>query len=311
MPDAEIRDGGRIVAAVKLKREVLEGVRQQMDLHTLVSRWAKTSLFTDNAREAAKLKKRIKALLRRKYFPAAEYSGRKSAGPILESLGRDPNPVLKGPALRFLSKYKSANLKWFDAELQTGLDTMSGEIKAAFARAQRDGIARKTLLEQMTTAGREEMAALKKKRSLLAKANRSLAKAESTGKLNLIHEARKARTKARAAVNRVTTALGRFEKKVQGAARDAVRREAQRSQLSAYRASGYTVFTWVAVNGSVACPDCSSLHGETRQLSGWRGMQPGDGHTRCGDSCMCELVPENFTRDNEKITGPVNPYLGF
>lgn len=310
MPDTdEIRSKARIVAAVRLKREVLEGVIRQTDLHALVAKYARVSLFTDNQAQAVRLREQIKSAMRKKYFPAAEASGYKSAGPVLESLGKPGNPSLSGPSLRFLTKYKKANLRWFAAEIETGFKTLSGEVQAAFARAQRDGIGRRTLLKQLTDSTKEEMAALAKKRRLLARVNREYAKAESTGKLRLIREARKARAKARAAVNRVTTALGRFENKVQGAARDAVRREAQRAQLAAYRQSGYRVYTWVTVNGSAACPDCSSLHGETRSIRDWHGMQPGDGHTYCGDSCMCELAPEDFCRDNEQITGPINPYL--
>jgi len=310
VPDTEeIRTKARIVAAVKLKREVLEGVRQQQDIVSLVSRYARESLFRHDDREVAKLKKRIKTLMRRKYFPAAEHSGRKSAGPVLESLGRNPTPHLAGSAKRFLSSYKSANLKWFLAKMEVAGGELSGEIKAEFARSARDSIARKTMVERMTAAAREEMAELKIKRAALVKAQKALAEAESTGKISLIRQARKARTKARSAVNRVASPLARFENKVQAAARDTIRRQAQRSQLAMYRQTGYAMYSWVAVNGSMACPDCLDLHGETRSISAWRGMQPGDGHTRCGSSCMCELVPDEFTRDNEQVTGPINPYL--
>ena len=306
---SETRTGARIVAAVKLKREVLEGVQQQQDIVSIAARYAKSSLFTDDKRQAEKLKKRLKSLMRRKYFPLADRSGRKSAAPILSSLGKTPYPDLTGESLGFMSKYKSANLKWFLTKMDTASETMRGEIKAAIIRAARDGISKKDLVRSMTDAAREEMAAMKSRRALLAKANRALAKAESKGDIKLIKAARRARAKARAAVNRVESPLARFENKVQAAARDSVRREAQRSQLSAYKQSGYKAYTWVAVNGAVACPDCAALHGETRSLDGWAGRQPGDGHTVCGDSCMCELVPESFTDGNEQIAGPINPYL--
>jgi len=299
----------RIIAAVKLKREVLEGVRMQEDLLAVITKYARASLFTNSKRTTAKMRRDIKRLMRQIYYPEADRAGRASAAPILESLGKPPTPRLTGPSLRFLSTYRRKNVAWFMAEVDTGLATLSGETQAALARAARDSIAQRTVVQQLTLSYQEEMAAQKIKRAALEKANRALAKAESTGDLRAIKAARDARTKARSAVNNVKPSMGRFETKVQGAARDSIRREEQRAQQAAYRQSGYTEFTWVAVNGSVACPDCIDLHGETRMIRAWNGEMPGDGHTVCLSSCVCELVPSAFTKDNEQITGPVNPYL--
>ena len=64
-----------------------------------------------------------------------------------------------------------------------------------------------TCTPKMTVAASEEMSVVKLKHAALVKAQRALAKAESKGEITLIREARRARAKARAAVNRVEGSL--------------------------------------------------------------------------------------------------------
>lgn len=49
---------------------------------------------------------------------------------------------------------------------------------------------------------------------------------------------------------------------------------------------------WVAIFVNT-CEDCINLSGEVKTLAGWRsdGHWPGNGHTRCGANCKCQLVP--------------------
>ena len=35
---------------------------------------------------------------------------------------------------------------------------------------------------------------------------------------------------------------------------------------------------------------------------------PGDGHTYCGDSCMCQFIPVEYAEGNESLKQPVNPF---
>ena len=303
----------RIVAAVRMKRKVLEGVDQQADIIDILNTYVRRTIFARPDKETAKIKRDLIALMRQRYLKRADESGRRSAAPILDRVGGEAAVAkgarLSGVPLRFLSGYRQANIKWFAQEIEAGTKLLSSELKAELARAARDSVSRADMITDVIDSYKAELRQTKKARKALTKANKALANAEATGDLKAVKAARAARRKAKSAAHNVKTAMGRLETRVQGAARDAVRRETQRAQLATYRQAGYTVYTWVSVNGSESCPSCIDLHGQTRPLKAWHGNQPGDGHTYCLSSCMCELVPEEFTVDNESIKEPVNPYL--
>ncbi len=303
----------RIIAAVRLKRKVLEGVNQQSDILDILDAFTRKVLFARPGPETERLKEELVLLMRKKYFPLADESGRKSAIPILDRIGGaeavQSASRLSGDSLRFLSGYRQKNIAWFTQEVNTGTTALSSELKAEIARASRDGVSRARMVDDVIGSYKAELKQIRKARKRFAEANKFVANAEATGDIKAIKLAHKERTLAHAGTRRVTTAMGRLENKVQGDARDAVRREAQRAQLASYKQAGFRVYTWVAVNGSIACPDCTSLHGETRSIALWHGNMPGDGHTVCLDSCVCELVPNEFTVDNKSIAGPVNPFL--
>ena len=302
----------KIIAAVRLKRKVLEGVGMQDDINVLLQDFVRKVLFARPGPETERLKRELVDQMRKRYLPEAVVSGRKSAVPILERLGDETvkqASKLTGPALKFLSGYTQKNIAWFTQEVNTGTVALSSELKAELARATRDGVSRRRMISRVIDSYKAELKQIRRARKRLAEANKAVANAEATGDLKAIRAAKKIRNQARSATTRVKTAMGRLETKVQGAARDAVRREAQRAQFASYKQAGYRTYTWVAVNGSEACPDCSALHGETRSEQQWHGNMPGDGHTVCGDSCMCELVPDEFAKGNKSIEGPVNPYL--
>ncbi len=301
-----------IIAAVNLKARVLAGVEQQQDIDNLLLSYVKLSLFEKPGPKTTQMRRDLVELMRTKYFPRADLSGRKSAVPILDAIGGaeavEAGSTLTGSNLTFLASYRQKNTEWFANIVDSGTKELSGELRAEIVRAQRDGIAQARMRRDVINSYDAELKALKGKRRILADANRNMAKAEASANAARIKAADKVRTNAQAGVRRVSTAMGRLENKVQGAARDAVRREAQRAELASFRQAGFQTFTWVAVNGSLACPDCESLHGDTRGFAQWHGNQPGDGHTVCDSSCVCELVPnELMVKDN--ITGPVNPFL--
>ena len=303
----------QIVAAVRLKRKVLEGVNMQSDVLDILTAYTRQVMFTRPGPETTRMRNELIRLMRAKYFPIAEESGHKSAVPVLDKIGGEAavesaSPITGTPA-RVFSAYRTNNTRWFAEEVNAGTSALSSELRAEIARASRDGIAQAQMRTDVINSYKAELKAIKAKRKILRAANIDVANAEATGDLKAIKAAKKEVAKAKAATRRVSTAMGRLENKVQGAARDAVRRETQQAQFASYRQAGYHTFTWVAVGGSLACPDCDALHNDTRSVREWQGQMPGDGHTVCLDSCICELVPDQFIDKEKPITGPVNPYL--
>ncbi|GAF85284.1 unnamed protein product, partial [marine sediment metagenome] len=98
---------------------------------------------------------------------------------------------------------------------------------------------------------------------------------------------------------------GRFATQVAGHSRNAIRQTAQRSQFRHFTDAGFATFSWVAVNGIDACPDCGDRHGEVHDEQGWWGDGPGDGGTLCGAACMCGLVPESYVAANQSLESPL------
>ena len=303
----------RIVAAVRLKRKLMEGVSMQGDILATIQKYTRKLLFAHPGRETDRLKRELVKLVTKQYFKDAVKSGRKSAVPILDRIGGielvESVGKLSGVPLRVLSTFNTRNTKWFAQEVTTNTAALSSELKAELARAARDGVAKRDMVDRVTKAYQAELKQIKKARKHLSAANKAVANAEATGDIKAIRAAKKARSQAASATRKVKTAMGRLENNVQGVARDAVRRDMQEAQLASYRQAGFRVFSWVTVNGSLGCPDCIALHGTTHTYQEWQGQGPGDGQTVCLDSCMCELVPEQFTENNKSIEGPVNPYL--
>jgi hypothetical protein len=303
----------QIVSAINLKARVREGTSMQLDIVDLLVDATKKVLFSKPGIKTEEIKRDIMRLMRSEYLPQARKSGRKSAIPVLDSVGGEEAVQrasrLSGVPKSVLSAYSRNNANWLVQEINTGTVALSSELKAELARGARDGVNRRQLITDWVNANKAELKQQKKVRKRLSDANKAVAKAESSGDLKAIKAAKNEARKAKAATQRVSTAMGRLEKKVQGEARDAVRREQQQAQLASYKQAGYRVYTWVAVGGSLACPDCEALHNETRKLGDWSGSMPGDGHTVCLDSCICELVPQEFVTEEKPITDPVNPYL--
>lgn len=302
-----------IVAAVRLKRKVMEGVNMQSDVLDILKAYTRQVLFVRPGPETTKIRNEFIRLMRAKYFPIAEESGHKSAVPILDSIGGqaaiDSATPVAGTPLRVFSRYTTHNTIWFAEQVNSGTLALSAEMRSEIARASRDGIAQARMRTNVINSYNAELKSLTAKRKVLRQANIAVANAEATGDIKAIRAAKAIRAKSMSSVRNVSTAMGRMENKVQSAARDAVRRQLQQAQFASYRQAGYTVFTWVTVGGSESCPDCNALHGETRSVQDWHGQEPGDGHTVCMGSCICEFVPEQFINKKLPITGPVNPYL--
>lgn len=301
----------QIVAAVRAQREVIEGVGQQDALTELISQYATRSLYLNPDAETEDLRQAIVGRLAKEYLPEAQRAGMNAASSILDGIGGSDlvrkGSQLRGGALADFKRYHRSNLAALEAELDKETGGLSAEIKAAFARAERDGVARKQLIEDLVASDRAELERLATvRREEIRPASKALAQAEAEGNERQIADARDALKQAKAKIRTTKSFLARFETAVQGRARDAVRRECQQAQFSAFKQAGFATgaFAWVAINGPDACPQCVALHGTKKTAAQWRGQMPGDGQTYCGAACECQLVPEEFLASNP-VAGPV------
>jgi len=305
----------RILQSVAIERELIEGAAQQSELHRAIAKFARSALYRKPEATLDRARKDIVRVVR-KYLAEADRVGIRSAQPVLDGLGiTERGSVLRGPVLDDFRRYKRRNLRAFAAQLRKETGGLSGDIEARFLEAARDGQARKGLVDQLVAADKKAVAELDAAYKAQAQAAEELKNAERAaaraGKRSQskakrrVREARKAVRKARAKVSGARSFLANFEKAVQRDAVDVVRREAQNAQFSAYRQAGFREFSWVAVNGTDACPDCSRLHGTKKKASEWKGRGPGQGQTVCGASCMCCLVPLEYTIGNESLARPL------
>ena len=310
----------RILTAVAIQRDIVSGAEVQTDLHDLIASYARLSLYRRPGPTVERLRKKILRKTVRKYFPLARDAGVESANPILERLGdaklTTKGQFRRGPILRGLRQDQRRNLEHLRAVLKRETGTLKAEIEVAFARAQRDGVARKNLVRALVEADKGEMKRIATVREEIARtgnrleaAERRLGKASNRKQRRArrdLKQAKAAYRKANAKMRTAKTFFARFETKVQGEIRDATRREMQEAQYAAFRERGYRTFTWVAVNGTDACPDCSGRHGITQSEREWKrqGM-PGDGATVCGASCMCMMVPAEYVKGNPSLATPL------
>ena len=292
-----------ILHAVARLRKTIAVVGPADDLHGLVAKYAR-AIIGQRRGAAEKLRQDIVELLAKRWLPDARKAGVESAAPILRALGDAVSP---GQAIRSLRRYSRANLDVLQLAIERETGGLSLDIQAAFARARRDGVARRELIDNLLKADRAERAEIEAVRQAIAdsaaatkQAEQKLAKSSKRGAVRArrdLKERQRDEAKARAGLGKVETMLGRFETAVLGEIRDSVRRECQRAQLEAFKEAGYTeTYVWVSVNGPVSCPQCIERHGKAQGLAEWEtdGL-PGDGATYCGESCMCQLVPEEYS----------------
>jgi len=312
----------RILAAAAIQRDLISGTGAQGDLNSLINRFAGASLYHRTPEVIGKLRRQIFRLLAKEYLPYARAIGSASAKPILDALGGEElvakGATLRGPVLRGMKKFTKRNMMAFRAELNKELGTLSGEVEAGFARAYRDGVARKKLIGDLITSDRGELKRLAQVRreitqtgNKLKQAERKLFKASKRKAARAkrgVRDARKAHTKAKAKIRTTKSFYARFETKVQGHTRDAIKREGHRAEQAAFEEAGYgpsTIKVWITVNGSDSCPSCSARHGTEKKGSEWQGDGPGDGGTFCGESCDCHLTPKAYTEDNQSLIKPL------
>ena len=310
-----------IRAAVAVQRELIEGVEVRDRLGDLIARFATANLYRRADVVIDRLRTDVLRVVAKDFLPYAEKVGKASAKPILDAMGgkalTEAGSALRGPVLREFQRYSKGNLLSFRAALDKEAQGLSGEIEAAFARAYRDKVARSQLIGDLVAADRAELEAIAKARVRMDEAAERIADAEKRlgrdSRRGLkdaradLAKGRKDYRQAKAAATHPRTFFARFEKAVQGHNRDAIRRECQRAQFSAFQQATATVtFVWVTVNGSDSCPSCIDRHGMELTEAKWRqeGM-PGDGHTYCLESCMCQLVPAGYAVGNSKLAEPV------
>ena len=306
-----------IRATVAAKRSLLAGSGLQDDIWEEVIEFANAAFYRDPKRIDAAARAVQKRVVR-EWLPKAQATGKEASKPILEAMGQGVRgEVLKGIALSRMQKYHRVNVRAFATSLRAAAGSLRGDIEAAFARAERDGVAERSLMDAMVDADRAEMEQLRIARGKvqatgdkLADTERRLAKAGKRSQpkaKRAYRDAKKQHSAAKRSVKATKSMLARFETRVQGEARDAVRREAHAAQMAHYRQALPKVrnYTWVTVNGADACPSCDGRHGTTQTLSEWNGDGPGDGGTYCGDSCMCALVPADYAASNQGLKEPI------
>ena len=137
----------KIKAQAAILRPVNDPGEIQEELRTLIARFAKATLYTNTGLEVSKLRTEIVKQMARKYMPFANAVGRSSAEPVLRALGGtqlvDKGNAVRGVVLRQLKLRSSRTLLAFRAELKREVGALSGEVEASFARALRDGRAKK------------------------------------------------------------------------------------------------------------------------------------------------------------------------
>ena len=309
----------KIYASIARRRDLIEGRKMQGDLHNLISRYAQARLYRETGKIVEDMGRRIVRLMAREYFPYAQAVGKAAASPILEAMGGrsllEKGSTFRGRVLSQFKAYSRKNLLAFRAQLAKELGTLGGEVEAAFAEGFRDGKARKRIIQDLVESHRDELKRLKIVREEIGEATGKLRAAEGrlgrASKRKAVRvrkEVRKARaglTKAKGKIRTTKDFYARFETRVQGHARDAIRREAEAAQTSAFHQAGFARLAWVAVNGSDACPSCSARHGRVYTEAQARADGPGKGGTYCGDACMCLLVPESYMAGNESLAEPL------
>jgi len=307
----------QIRAAVAVTREVIEGKGHRDALHKAIAELLGAGTYRNPEAAMARAKKKIVRLMAKRFMPQAQEIGERSSKPVLTALDgpglAERHSSLRGAMLRDMKGYSRRALHAFEAELEAEGVTFSSQVTAAFARARRDDVARQRLIDDLVKADKAEHASLTKAHAEIDDAAERLKGAEAKAAKSPrskkaqreLDSARGDLRKAKAKPGRVTGMLARFETAVQGHARDAIRRQTQEAQVRCFRQAGYKTYTWVAVNGTDACPSCSALHGKTMAYAQWRGRGPGEGQTYCGSSCMCQLVPNKYVAGNRALERPV------
>jgi len=312
----------RILQAVGVKRELIEGVETADEINRLVTKYASAQLYHQPGPVIERIRRELVGAIAKDYFPLAREVARKATEPILGALGGEEmvrrGSVLRGPALRGFQRFHRLNVRALGQHLRAAAHGLSDEIESAFLEAQRDGLARKRLIRNLVESDRDELKRLGVVRreiadnaEKVAKADRALGRASKRKQVRArrkLREAKKGLTKAKAKLRTSKSFLARFETRVQGDIRDGIRREVQEANFAHFRQAGYATFSWVAVNGTDACPYCSRQHGKTGGVRDWQGRGPGESVEQgayCGSACMCELVPRAYTANNESLLNPI------
>lgn len=310
-----------IMRMVAIRRPLIAGLDTTDELQALIAGYADAALYRRSASQLPKMQRELARYFAREMLPMADEVGRSATGPILKALQGSEftlkgNP-LRGKVLDNFHKYRRRNLRALESILDGEVGGLDAEIKTAFAKAQRDGVSRRELIGNLVEADKAEMARLKTVRGeirqagdRLADAEADLAKAPSRQENRLERERDKARTEAKkvgAKVGAAKTFFARFETRIQAEARDAIRREAESAQEAYFEQAGYTEFTWVAVNGPEACPQCEARHGWTFSDKEWaKKGRPGEGKTYCKNACMCALVPAEYAASRQGLEKPLS-----
>jgi len=315
-------------AAVAMRHQIEVG-RWNSGLGRIVAKYATAQMYSGHPRVRAahieKMRRELVHAVAKEYLPDAMATGRAAAEPIIRGLKGRSAKLRTADDVRRALHLGGAAAAWnrreiafirqtFVAELKGETAGLSARAEAMFMRARHDAIRQgkgaRGLAHALAKADKSALNAGLKHRQKWRKATQTLRDAERAGDEPATKAARKELTKAKRARKRSRdyTLLERFETAVRGMGRDKVRRTAQQTQMAYFRNAGYgpkADFTYVAANGTDACPICADRHGETKTELEWRGEGPAEG-TYCGDSCCCELVPSHYAANNKSLDKPLS-----
>ena len=306
--------------AVAILRPVISGPGLETRLARLIARFVNGQSLGLNpmlrADRIERMRKAIVSRIAKREMATAQQVGRESARPLFVGLiGRTPDIQNMDDVRRALQLSQSGKALLtrdlnqirgvFATQLRGETLQLQQQIQAAFYKSFPSAESHKQLVSDLVEAEKAEFARLATVHREFEQASAKLTQTTAKGTAAEIKAARKELQTAQRKARTSKTLFGRFATRVAAHSRDAIRQTAQRAQFAHFRDAGFQTFSWVAVNGSDACPDCEGRHGEVRDERGWYGDGPGDGGTLCGPACMCGLVPESYVAANKSLESPL------
>ena len=315
-------------AAVAMRHEIEWG-RWQSGVSHAVAKLAAAELYSIHGRvrraHIERVRQELVRAVTQTYFRDAMDAGRRAAEPILRGLEGRSLKLRTAADVRRALRMRGNAAKWhrreinairaqFALELKAASSSLSPTAEAVFMRARRDAATQgkgvRGLAHVLARADRSTLRSGLRRRQKVREATKVLRDAERSGDeaATVAGRAALATAKRNAARSRAYTFVERFEVQAQAAARNSVRRVAQKSQMAYYKNAGYganALFTYVASNGTDACPSCEERHGVTQKEKQWDGQGPAE-DTYCGDACCCQLVPAGYAASNQSLERPLS-----
>ncbi len=309
----------RILKAVARTNYVAERVVVGDTLHDLIRRFATQSIYGDPA-QMDKLTARILNKARTQMIPLANQAGVRNADDLMvgiqKRVGEGEARLLKARAASKLRGGTNKNMLNLKDGLKAAQGNFREETRLELRRARFGVENRKQIERRLAKADRADLGSWEKFQGEHRQAVRD--ENAALKKLSTEPENKKAAADVKAAqaeqkkafqrMRRRRSFLARFENATAREMKDAVRMQTRIAQDARFRELGFTdnaQMQWITVNGADTCPDCTPMHGVTKASSEWAGQEPGSGWTVCEQSCMCSLVPVEYSVGNRSVSEPL------